>query len=112
MADADLAFADVAAQAELVRPGQVCARDLAELALARIERLDGRLNAFAAVHRERALEDGQPAASVPAGFSSDGLPLAVQLVGRPYDEVTLISLAAQVEAARPWAYHRPPVGTA
>ena len=51
---------------------------------------------------------GQPAASVPAGFSSTGLPLAVQLVGRPRDEATLLSLAAQIETARPWAQHRPP----
>lgn len=51
---------------------------------------------------------GQPAASVPAGFSRDGLPLAVQLVGRPSDEATLLSLAAQIEAERPWANLRPP----
>ena len=51
---------------------------------------------------------GQPAASVPAGFSSTGLPLAVQLVGRPRDEATLLSLAAQIETARSWADHRPP----
>jgi amidase len=51
---------------------------------------------------------GQPAASVPAGFSSTGLPLAVQLVGRPHDEATLFSLATQIEAARPWADRRPP----
>jgi len=52
---------------------------------------------------------GQPAASVPAGFSGEGLPLAVQLVGRPDAEATLLSLAAQLEAARPWADRRPPV---
>ncbi len=52
---------------------------------------------------------GQPAASVPAGFTADGLPLAVQLVGRPEDEGTLLSLAAQLEAERPWADRRPPV---
>ncbi len=52
---------------------------------------------------------GQPAASVPAGFTGDGLPLAVQLVGRPFDETTLLSLAAQLEAARPWALRRPPL---
>jgi amidase len=51
---------------------------------------------------------GQPAASVPAGFSEDGLPLAVQLVGRPHAEATLLGLAAQIEAARPWVLHRPP----
>jgi amidase len=50
---------------------------------------------------------GQPAASVPAGFDSAGLPLAVQLVGRPGDEATLLSLAAQIEGARPWADRRP-----
>jgi amidase len=52
---------------------------------------------------------GQPAAAVPWGFDRDGLPLAIQLVGRPYDEATLLSLAAQIETARPWAQHRPPV---
>ena len=52
---------------------------------------------------------GQPAASVPSGFSKDGLPLAVQLVGRPHDEATLLALAAQLEHERPWAAHRPPV---
>jgi amidase len=52
---------------------------------------------------------GQPAAAVPAGFSADGLPLSVQLVGRPSDETTLLSLSAQLEAERPWADRRPPV---
>ena len=51
---------------------------------------------------------GQPACSVPAGFAPDGLPRAVQLVGRPNDEATLCSLAAQLEAERPWAQSRPP----
>jgi amidase len=45
---------------------------------------------------------GNPAASVPAGLGSDGLPLAVQLVGRMGDETTLLSVAAQLERARPW----------
>ncbi len=51
---------------------------------------------------------GQPAASVPTGFGADGLPRAVQLVGRPSDEATLLSLAGQLEAERPWAAQRPP----
>jgi Asp-tRNA(Asn)/Glu-tRNA(Gln) amidotransferase A subunit family amidase len=50
---------------------------------------------------------GQPAALIPVGFDDEGLPLAVQLVGRPNDEATLISLAAQVEATRPWTDRRP-----
>ncbi len=52
---------------------------------------------------------GQPAASVPAGFDANGLPLSAQLCGRPGDEVTLLRLSAQLEAARPWATRRPPV---
>ena len=56
---------------------------------------------------------GQPAAAVPAAVSSDGLPIGVQLVGRPGDEATLLSLSAQLEAERPWADGLPrPVGGA
>jgi amidase len=51
---------------------------------------------------------GQPAASVPVGFDASGLPLAVQLCGRTDDEATLLCLAAQLEAAAPWAQRRPP----
>ncbi|MBV9947829.1 MAG: hypothetical protein JOZ69_13325 [Myxococcales bacterium] len=50
---------------------------------------------------------GQPAASVPAGFSRDGLPLAVQIVGRPHEERTVLGLAAELEAERPWTERRP-----
>src|SRR3954452_5770521 len=50
---------------------------------------------------------GQPSMSVPAGFGADGLPLAAQIVGRPHAESTLLSLAAQIEGARPWADRRP-----
>jgi amidase len=50
---------------------------------------------------------GQPAISIPAGLGSDGLPLSVQLVGRLGAEATLYSLAAQIEAAQPWATRRP-----
>lgn len=52
---------------------------------------------------------GQPAAVVPWGLDDHGVPVSVQLVGRPYDEETLLSLSGQIEAARPWAGRRPPV---
>jgi amidase len=52
---------------------------------------------------------GQPAISIPAGIGADGLPLAVQLVGRVGAEDTLFSLAAQIEVAAPWAQRRPTV---
>ena len=55
---------------------------------------------------------GQPAISVPLFHGDDGLPLGVQLAGRPADEATLLSLAAQLEAARPWAERRPELATA
>ena len=52
---------------------------------------------------------GQPAISLPLFHGDDGLPLAVQLIGRPADEATLLALAAQLEDARPWADRRAPV---
>jgi amidase len=53
---------------------------------------------------------GQPAASIPAGFDGDGLPRAIQLAGPPNSETTIVSLAAQIEAASPWRQHRPAIG--
>jgi amidase len=50
---------------------------------------------------------GQPAMSVPAGFSADGLPVAVQFVGAPRGESTLLALAAEIERERSWPAHRP-----
>lgn len=50
---------------------------------------------------------GNPAASVPFGFSSSGLPLGVQVVGRMGDEPGVISVSAALERARPWAQHWP-----
>jgi amidase len=65
----------------------------------------GRFTPFTAVFNVT----GQPAISVPAGFGSDGLPLSVQLVGRPGAEDLLYSLAGQIEQAAPWADRRPPL---
>jgi len=53
---------------------------------------------------------GQPAISVPLFEGEDGLPLGVQLVGDAAGEGPLLALAAQLEAARPWAQRRAPVG--
>ena len=55
---------------------------------------------------------GQPAISVPLFHGDDGLPTAVQLAGRPAGEATLLSLAAQLESARPWANRRPDLAAA
>lgn len=53
---------------------------------------------------------GNPAASVPTGLAADGLPVAVQLVGRIGDETTLLGLAAQLERTHPWPLITEPAG--
>ena len=45
----------------------------------------------------------QPAASVPIGLHDDGLPMALQFVGRPYDDRLVLRAARAYENARPWA---------
>ncbi len=52
---------------------------------------------------------GQPAVTLPNGLSKAGLPLAVQVVGRPYDEAGIIALGAAFEEARPWRNRKPPI---
>ena len=52
---------------------------------------------------------GYPAASIPCGFSNEGLPIGLHIVGRPGDEGTVLAASAAFERGRPWAHHRPPV---
>jgi Asp-tRNA(Asn)/Glu-tRNA(Gln) amidotransferase A subunit family amidase len=52
---------------------------------------------------------GHPAASIPCGFSSDGLPIGLHIVGRMGDEETILAASAAFEQASPWAHRRPPV---
>jgi aspartyl-tRNA(Asn)/glutamyl-tRNA(Gln) amidotransferase subunit A len=52
---------------------------------------------------------GQPAASVPAGWT-EGLPVGLQIVGKPYDEITVLRAAAAFEEAHPWAHRKPSPG--
>ncbi len=53
---------------------------------------------------------GQPAASVPCGFTSEGLPVALQIVGRWHADALVLRASAAFEAIQPWAHERPPVG--
>jgi amidase len=87
----ELAFAGVARHAELVRAGEVSSRELVELYLGRIERLDPELNAFRKVMGERALVDAQQAdARRGAGDERPllGVPIAVKDVEDVTGEVT------------------------
>jgi aspartyl-tRNA(Asn)/glutamyl-tRNA(Gln) amidotransferase subunit A len=52
---------------------------------------------------------GQPAISVPCGFTKAGLPIGLQLVGRPFDEATLFRAAAAYESATDWHSRTPPI---
>jgi amidase len=52
---------------------------------------------------------GQPAMSVPLFWNNDNLPIGTHFMGRFGAEATLFRLAAQLEAARPWAHRLPPV---
>jgi aspartyl-tRNA(Asn)/glutamyl-tRNA(Gln) amidotransferase subunit A len=52
---------------------------------------------------------GLPALSMPCGFSSTGLPLAFQIVGRPFDEATVLRLGDAYQDATDWHLQRPPL---
>ena len=51
----------------------------------------------------------EPAASVPCGFTADGLPVGLQIVGPRFDDLSVLQAAAAFERARPWAGARPPL---
>ncbi|MBO9521357.1 MAG: amidase [Nocardioidaceae bacterium] len=55
---------------------------------------------------------GQPAVTIPAGWTRDGLPVGLQVAGRRFDDALLLRVAAAVERALPWAHHRPELPTA
>jgi aspartyl-tRNA(Asn)/glutamyl-tRNA(Gln) amidotransferase subunit A len=52
---------------------------------------------------------GTPSISIPCGFSSDGLPIGLQLIGRPMDEVTVLKASYAYQQATNWHNRRPPI---
>jgi len=50
---------------------------------------------------------GQPVINIPRGFDRHGVPIGVQLVGKPNDEATIIALATKLEQAQPWSQLKP-----
>jgi len=53
---------------------------------------------------------GQPAATIPCGWTGDGLPMGLQIIGPRYDEATVLRASRAFEEAAPWADRRPQVG--
>ena len=66
--------------------------------MARFSRLTRPINAL-----------GLPALALPCGFSAAGLPLSVQIVGRAFDEATVLRVGHAYEQATPWHRRRPPL---
>ena len=52
---------------------------------------------------------GHPACALPCGFTSDGLPIGLQIVGRPFDEATVLRAADAYQRATDWHTRRPPL---
>lgn len=52
---------------------------------------------------------GQPAISLPCGFTADGLPIGLQIVGRWHADSAVLRAAAAFEALAPWSDHKPPL---
>ena len=50
---------------------------------------------------------GQPVASIPCGWSNEGLPIGMQIVGRRFDELTVLQVSKAFEEIAPWQDKRP-----
>jgi aspartyl-tRNA(Asn)/glutamyl-tRNA(Gln) amidotransferase subunit A len=97
--EADALFADIDA---LVTPATPFTATRIEDEIAAIGR-EGRIHRFTAPFNMT----GQPAISVPCGFDPQGLPIGLQVIGRPWEEETVLRLAHAYEQATPWHKARP-----
>jgi aspartyl-tRNA(Asn)/glutamyl-tRNA(Gln) amidotransferase subunit A len=52
---------------------------------------------------------GHPAASVPCGFTAEGLPIGMQVIGRAFDEATVLRVADAYQRVTDWHTRRPPL---
>src|SRR5918999_1190683 len=99
---AELAFAGIAKQAKLIRAGEISSRELVELYLERIERLDPKLNAFRSVYAERALGEADAAQSL-LGEDQES-----PLLGVPVAVKDNLDVAGDVTTHRTSAHGGPP----
>ena len=54
---------------------------------------------------------GQPALTVPCGFTASGLPIALQIIGKAFDEATVLQVGHAYEVQTPWHTRRPQMNT-
>jgi len=52
---------------------------------------------------------GLPGISIPCGFTKAGLPIGLQLIGKPFDEATILKVAHAYEQATDWHRRKPPL---
>ena len=52
-------------------------------------------------------QTGHPAASIPCGWSSEGLPIGMQIVGKRFDEISVFQVSKAFEKIQPWQNKRP-----
>lgn len=103
MAVGSLAYTSATELGRLLRERQLSPVELVDAILERVERVGPAIGAFLFN------QTGHPAASVACGFTSDGLPVGLQIVGRWYAEPLIPRAAACFEAAQPWARYEPPL---
>ena len=94
--------------AAALRDGQITSVELTTGMLDRIERLNPRLGAsFTGMWNLI----GLPALAMPCGFSSTELPLSMQIVGKPFDETSVLRVADAFQQLTDWHLQVPPIAT-
>jgi len=107
-APAPIHYADIGEIGERIRARRLSPVDLVNACLGRIARLQPRLNqALSPRNTLFANYYGLPAISVPCGFDSRGLPLGLQIVGRAWDDRSVLRLAHRYQAATGWSRRHP-----
>ena len=115
MATRDLCFTPAVELSRLYRTGRASPLEVMQAVLARIDAVNPDVNAIVTLVREDALLTyafsvlGLPAISIPCGFTKQGLPVGLLIVGRRRAEAAVLRAAAAFEAARPWADRVPPI---